>query len=188
MAWSSVTLPAINVVPTLLTLTMTWSLTENFMLCNNWIMNMISFTASKSANHFAYELNSSCFTVTLIPMMLVQLKCKAENHLHSILSQDRLYYHCCWNRECPMSLLLSIAHMQLNSITNFHSMCLFCCCMLGMVYLNLTLISFCLRWLTNTLFSSVLQLTVLMVILYIAHRSFSNAIITAFMSIFLLKN
>ena len=53
----AVTLPVMNIAPMLSIVTMTGSLTEMYMLHNNWIMNLTSFTATKSATHSALELD-----------------------------------------------------------------------------------------------------------------------------------
>ena len=44
-------------VPRMPTLTVIGSLTETFMLCNNWIMKTDSFTASELATHSASEFD-----------------------------------------------------------------------------------------------------------------------------------
>ena len=52
---------AMNMAPTLPTLTITGSFTEIFMLPNNLMINITSLTASDKATHSAYELDS--FTI-----------------------------------------------------------------------------------------------------------------------------
>ena len=56
-----VILTTIEIAPKLSTFTMTGSLTRISMLHNNWIMNVISFTASKRAIHLVSELNRVMF-------------------------------------------------------------------------------------------------------------------------------
>ena len=56
-----VMLLAMNIAPMLSTLTVTGNLIEIFMLFSNWIMNIISFAASRSVTHSASELNNLMF-------------------------------------------------------------------------------------------------------------------------------
>ena len=53
----AVTFFAINITPTLSTLTMMWSLNDIFMLCSSLMMKMTSFTAYVSATHLVSELD-----------------------------------------------------------------------------------------------------------------------------------
>ena len=64
------------------TLTVTGRLTQISMLFNNWITNITSFMASKSATHSASELDKVMLYCGYIFITPVHLKCIAQSHLH----------------------------------------------------------------------------------------------------------
>ena len=91
---SAVTLPAINIAPTLSTLTSSGGLTKMFMLCNSWITSILLSQSPKVLPILPLSWTESCSTVICIVKTLVHMKHKVENHLYYVMSWGHLHNSC----------------------------------------------------------------------------------------------